>query len=153
MASQVARQSPTVLRRDATNQVERVADKRMPGRNEVDSNLAQTARCDPDLKQGTVITPFKNSKGARIQFCLSIAIIIQFQEFWEFFICGICVVLVFRVHLSDSPRPAAECEVISAQVLLARMGAGGCFEGTPGKNARQLPPTSTAKQMLSNIFL
>jgi hypothetical protein len=60
MVTQVARQSPAVLRRDTSSCVDLVADEWMPGGSKVDSYLVRPASCNPDLKQTTLIAPLKD---------------------------------------------------------------------------------------------
>ena len=60
MVAQVAWHSLAVLCRDASRDVERVADEWVSGCSKVDAYLVRPARRDPDLNQGTVITPFKD---------------------------------------------------------------------------------------------
>jgi hypothetical protein len=60
MVAQVARYSLAVLCGDASRDVKRVADERMSGGSKVDTYLVRPARRNPDLKQRTVLTPFKD---------------------------------------------------------------------------------------------
>jgi hypothetical protein len=51
IVTQIRRQRPAVVRRDASHYVERIANQRISGGGKVNADLVRTARGDSDLKE------------------------------------------------------------------------------------------------------
>ena len=51
MVTQVRRQSPAVIRRDASHYVERIANQRISGGGKMNADLVRPARGDFDLQE------------------------------------------------------------------------------------------------------